>query len=352
MGSLGQCVAPISGYWEYFPYPEVGLRDAGVRSKADVLWRAFFNTPRNLVDGAWAPSGVGPLAALELALHTVRHEEMGEGRPERHHLHVWLEFLRSAGLPLPPDVSSAAFVASYPREAFPNAALSACAGHIYEPRTALFVAGFSLNLELLSTPATFGFAREYAVRGLNSKYYMLHASVDNPVSGHAAVIAQALEARVAGPAAWEQVYAGFVSFDVTQLSPTSVPLAQQCQWALSQPQRQAPGPARECVRVRVAEAVYTMSGVKACGYVVINGGVYDFARFMPTHPGDVAFGAIASWRGRDATAALSLIHGDSKDSGLPRHRVGRLVVTDPPRSLRDAMREILLPFVQPAAQGY
>ena len=151
-------------------------------SRSDLRENIWLATPKNLVDGIFAPCTIGPHSALQATLFAILVAETqehdmsvannilsGQIRPVmdvKNHPRVWLRLVESVGLPAVPHISTIEFLNTFPKDTFWNAALAVCVPRVISPETEIQIAGFSLYFEFLSTPGSNKLAREYSVRGI------------------------------------------------------------------------------------------------------------------------------------------------------------------------------------------
>eukprot|EP01006_Ploeotia_vitrea_P003372 TRINITY_DN112507_c0_g1_i1.p1 TRINITY_DN112507_c0_g1~~TRINITY_DN112507_c0_g1_i1.p1 ORF type:complete len:678 (-),score=58.93 TRINITY_DN112507_c0_g1_i1:123-2156(-) len=313
-----------------------------VPTKRALQWHLLWHSPLNLVDGSWSGSPPWQGAITDSLAHTlyeIQNEELGHSGdrhvrlPSEHKQHPYLysQLLSQAGLPTPKPVSSLAFLADYPREAFHIAALAAAGSQL----NITILAGFALSMELVQPPKNLFIARSLAARGIDPTYYTLHFAADNPISGHGAQLLKAVgkylatvymeRGREAAVEEFHQMYAGFVAFnrhqtDVLRLrtevgeEPTwwenwGIANTTEFEHALNTTVKIGRKRCRDRPKLPLPteKFVYTMDEVDHYSLVVIRGAVLDLCFWLEYHPGEQV-NAIYRWLGKDATPAFSVLH--------------------------------------------
>ncbi|KAI2678232.1 hypothetical protein DTO013E5_9704 [Penicillium roqueforti] len=181
--------------------------------------------PLKLVDGAW----VGHIHRVSTPYgkrHVTRDawqvlsEEYGDGNLEMHHVHLYSQLLREAGISLPqPD--SADFI--HPRHGMVNnlawkAAVSQLLISLFPHDFLPEILGYNMHFELL-TLETMMAAKELEELGISGYYFFLHISIDNSHSGHTAMAMNSVakflahveltEGAGVAERAWRRVQAGY-----------------------------------------------------------------------------------------------------------------------------------------------
>jgi hypothetical protein len=171
--------------------PEQARRDAP--TKDYICERIRQETPANLVDGMWAntftPSSVPE--RWQLLVEKIRWEEQGEGDLEKNHCYMWRKLTDSLhfGLPKVESREYADLPELSPR-AFVNPSLATAFGHLhgYWPEKLGAIAYF----ETMSTPFSHRSAHQLRVHGVDPAWYVVHRSIDNGITGHSAMILDAI----------------------------------------------------------------------------------------------------------------------------------------------------------------
>ncbi|KAH8698159.1 hypothetical protein GQ44DRAFT_633206 [Phaeosphaeriaceae sp. PMI808] len=183
--------------------------------------------PVKLVDGAWLAhvhkiTTPFPLRGITKDAWQVFSEELGDGDVSKHHVRLYRHLLAEVGLQLP-DCDSAEFIRLAQWEDMENArAWEAAVGqlvislfpHEFLPE----ILGFNMHYELI-TLDTLRAVYELKPLGIDPNYFLLHISIDNADSGHAAMathtviryleIVRSTEGEGAVEDTWRRVQAGY-----------------------------------------------------------------------------------------------------------------------------------------------
>ena len=191
-----------SKYRAYLEGRKAGVPRCYFQNRAHALYFLRSVAPTKLVDGAWL---YGVLAHWRNArfsnLIATYLEELGEGRPDKNHVHLYRQLLGRYGL----DVAD-----KLPDSFYTQGALQLALGHSagdFLPEVIGFNLGYEqLPLHLLIT------AYELNELGIDPYYFTLHITVDNADTGHARRAVQAvLDCLPRGPgstAFWQRVRNG------------------------------------------------------------------------------------------------------------------------------------------------
>ena len=181
--------------------------------------------PLKLVDGAWlghvhrvtAPFDTRPVTK---DAWQVMVEEYGDGNLQMHHVYIYSQLLRDAGVSLP-EAHAVGFID--PRHAMIDglvwkAAVAQLLISIFPNDFLPEILGYNMHFELLSLETMMA-ARELEEVGLNAYYFFLHISIDNSHSGHTAMAVsnvskllahvESTEGSEAAARVWKRVQAGF-----------------------------------------------------------------------------------------------------------------------------------------------
>lgn len=182
--------------------------------------------PLKLVDGAWLghfnkitmPFPLRPIIKRTWQVFT---EELGNGNREQHHVKIFEDLLRVFEPDLPSPTTK---VILHPRyrlgslkywRAATGQLLISLFPHEFVPE----ILGFNMHFEMLQLD-TMQAAKELPEVQLNPYYFLLHVSIDNNHSGHAAMAMTSVvdyiqhlaetEGEVAAEMGWKRVQAGYV----------------------------------------------------------------------------------------------------------------------------------------------
>ncbi|PKY09438.1 hypothetical protein P168DRAFT_247938 [Aspergillus campestris IBT 28561] len=182
--------------------------------------------PLKLVDGAWLghfnkitmPFLLRPIMKQTWQVFT---EELGNGNREQHHVKVFDELLRVFEPDLPSPTTKTIL---HPRYGLGNlkywrAAAAQLLVSLFPHEFVPEILGFNMHFELLQLD-TMQAAKELPEVQLNPYYFLLHVSIDNNHSGHAAMAMTSVvdyihhlaetEGEVAAEVGWKRVQAGYV----------------------------------------------------------------------------------------------------------------------------------------------
>ncbi|KAI9096189.1 hypothetical protein DFS34DRAFT_624283 [Phlyctochytrium arcticum] len=192
------------------------------------------NAPTKLVDGSWlqntfSPQTPTPIRPFARPMFQTFAEELGEALPEQNHINVYNTCLASENLHLPPIHSRAfAYSPTFEPTAFTRGtlqlALGQFAGGDYFPEAMGYNFGYEqLPLHLLIT------THEFRQMGLDYNYFLLHVTIDNAASGHAAMATQSVidylafieetEGLEARNTHWERILVGYYLAEINPLQP-------------------------------------------------------------------------------------------------------------------------------------
>ncbi|EED17302.1 conserved hypothetical protein [Talaromyces stipitatus ATCC 10500] len=182
--------------------------------------------PLKLVDGAW----LGHLNKITMPFslrHTVKQtwqvftDELGNGNPDQHHVKIFEDLLRV----IEPDLPSATTKAIlHPRYRLGSlkywrAAVAQLLVSLFPHEFLPEILGFNMHFEALQLE-TMQAAKELPEVGFDGYYFLLHVSIDNSHSGHAAMATASVEdyvqhiaeseGDVAADAVWKRIRAGYI----------------------------------------------------------------------------------------------------------------------------------------------
>ncbi|KAJ5109746.1 hypothetical protein N7532_002391 [Penicillium argentinense] len=214
---------------QYKEYIE--LRDSGgprqlVRDRHDAERWLRKIAPLKLVDGAWLghlnkisiPFALRPIMKKTWQIFT---EELGDGNHQQHHVYIYEELLRQVEPDLPKPTTKEIL---HPRYGFNS--IKYWRGAVAQLMISLFpeeffpeILGFNMHFEMLQLD-TMQAAKELPEVGFDPYYFLLHVSIDNSHSGHAAMsmecpvsYVQQIEqtkGKEAARIAWRRVQAGYI----------------------------------------------------------------------------------------------------------------------------------------------
>jgi hypothetical protein len=182
--------------------------------------------PVKLVDGAWLGhlNNINmPFSLRQIVKQTwqVFTEELGNGNSDQHHVKIFEDLLEAFEPDLPSPTTKAIL---HPRYRLGNlkywrAAVAQLLVSLF-PRDFLpEILGFNMHFEALQLD-TLQAAKELPEVGLNPSYFLLHISIDNSHSGHAAMAMEVVadyiehvsktEGSAAAEVAWKRVQTGYV----------------------------------------------------------------------------------------------------------------------------------------------
>ncbi|CAP93665.1 hypothetical protein EN45_039410 [Penicillium chrysogenum] len=182
--------------------------------------------PLKLVDGAWLGhlnKITMPFALRQIVRQTwqVFTEELGNGNRDQHHVKIFEDLLRVFERDLPSPTTMAIL---HPRYRLGNlkywrAAVAQLLVSLFPHDFLPEILGFNMHFESLQLD-TMQAAKELPEVGLNAYYFLLHVSIDNGHSGHAAMATESVadyirhiadtEGEVSAEVAWKRVQAGYI----------------------------------------------------------------------------------------------------------------------------------------------
>ncbi|CAG7931707.1 unnamed protein product [Penicillium olsonii] len=182
--------------------------------------------PVKLVDGAWLGhlNNINiPFSLRQIVKQTwlVFTEELGNGNRDQHHVKVFEDLLKNFEPALPSPTTNAIL---HPRYKLGN--LKYWRAAVAQLLVSLFpldflpeILGFNMHFEALQLD-TLQASKELPEVSLDPSYFLLHVSIDNSHSGHAAMAMEGVadyiqhvartEGDVAADVAWKRVQAGYV----------------------------------------------------------------------------------------------------------------------------------------------
>ncbi|KAJ5916837.1 hypothetical protein N7504_000852 [Penicillium tannophilum] len=182
--------------------------------------------PLKLVDGAWLGhlnKITMPFSLRQIVKQTwqVFTEELGNGNRDQHHVKVFEDLLEEFEPELPSPTTKAIL---HPR--YKLGSLKYWRAAVAQLLVALFpqdflpeILGFNMHFEALQLD-TMQAAKELPEVRLNAYYFLLHVSIDNSHSGHAAMAMESAadyiqhvaesEGQVAAEVAWKRIQAGYI----------------------------------------------------------------------------------------------------------------------------------------------
>jgi hypothetical protein len=182
--------------------------------------------PLKLVDGAWLGhlnKITMPFSLRQIVRQTwqVFTEELGNGNRDQHHVKIFEDLLRVFEPELPSPITKAIL---HPRYKLGNlkywrAAVAQLLVSLFPHDFLPEILGFNMHFEALQLD-TMQAAKELPEVGLNAYYFLLHVSIDNGHSGHAAMAMESVadyirhitdtEGEVAAGVAWKRIQAGYI----------------------------------------------------------------------------------------------------------------------------------------------
>jgi hypothetical protein len=182
--------------------------------------------PLKLVDGAWLGhlnKITMPFSLRQIVKQTwqVFTEELGNGNRDQHHVKVFEDLLREFEPDLPSPTTKAIL---HPR--YKLGSLKYWRAAVAQLLVALFpqeflpeILGFNMHFEALQLD-TMQASKELPEVRLSAYYFLLHISIDNSHSGHAAMAMESAadyiqhvaesEGQVAAEVAWKRIQAGYI----------------------------------------------------------------------------------------------------------------------------------------------
>jgi hypothetical protein len=182
--------------------------------------------PLKLVDGAWLghlnkitmPFSLRPIIKETWQVFT---EELGNGNRDQHHVKIFEDLLREFEPDLPSPTTKSIL---HPRYKLGNlkywrAAVAQLIVSLFPHEFLPEMLGFNMHFESLQLD-TMQAAKELPEVRLDAYYFLLHVSIDNGHSGHAAMAMESVanyirhvsetEGKVAAEVAWRKVQAGYI----------------------------------------------------------------------------------------------------------------------------------------------
>lgn len=182
--------------------------------------------PLKLVDGAWLghlnkitmPFSLRPIVKETWQVFT---EELGNGNRDQHHVKIFEDLLREFEPDLPSPTTKSIL---HPRYKLGNlkywrAAVAQLIVSLFPHEFLPEMLGFNMHFESLQLD-TMQAAKELPEVHLDAYYFLLHVSIDNGHSGHAAMAMESVahyirhmsetEGEVAAETAWRRIQAGYV----------------------------------------------------------------------------------------------------------------------------------------------
>jgi len=196
------------------------------KDKEEAKWWLKQVAPVKYVDGAW----LGHINKITTPFNVRRaskdawqvlSEEYGDGDLDKHHVQLYRELMQEIGSGLP-EGYTADFI--HPRHNLNEprvwkAAISQLLISLFPHEFLPEILGFNMHYELL-TLNTMKAAKELEELKLNAYYFILHISIDNADSGHAAVAMEAVLGYIeqiqrthgdyAAQEAWKRIQAGYI----------------------------------------------------------------------------------------------------------------------------------------------
>ncbi|KAJ6149682.1 hypothetical protein N7471_000881 [Penicillium samsonianum] len=213
-------------YAQYIAQRDLGGPRQLVRDRQDAEFWLRKIAPLKMIDGAW----LGHLNKITLpfALRPIMKktwqvfsEELGDGDLHQHHVYIYEDLLRSFEPELPSPTTKEFL---HPRLNFSSIKYWRAA--VAQLMIAMFsedffpeILGFNMHFEMLQLD-TMQAAKELPEVGLNPYYFILHVSIDNSHSGHAAMSMECvvdyirkiseMEGKEAAHTAWRRIQAGYI----------------------------------------------------------------------------------------------------------------------------------------------
>ncbi|CAG8350159.1 unnamed protein product [Penicillium salamii] len=182
--------------------------------------------PVKLVDGAWLGhlNTINmPFSLRQIVKQTwqVFTEELGNGNSDQHHVKIFEDLLETFEPDLPSPTTKAILHPRYRLGSLKywRAAVAQLLVSLFPQDFLPEILGFNMHFEALQLD-TLQAAKELPEVGLNPSYFLLHISIDNSHSGHAAMAMEVVadyieqvaktEGEAAAEVAWKRVQAGYV----------------------------------------------------------------------------------------------------------------------------------------------
>lgn len=213
-------------YKEYIAQRQSGGPRQLVRDRKDAESWLRKIAPLKLVDGAWLgylnnitlPFALRPIVKQTWQIFT---EELGDGNRNQHHVYIYEELLKQFEPTLPSPTTKEILHPRYKfdslkywRMAVAQLMISLFSGEFFPE-----ILGFNMHFEMLQLD-TMQAAKELPEVGLDPYYFLLHVSIDNCHSGHAAMSMNApvnyiqhilmTEGEEAARIAWRRVQTGYI----------------------------------------------------------------------------------------------------------------------------------------------
>ncbi|OJI96678.1 hypothetical protein ASPVEDRAFT_121146 [Aspergillus versicolor CBS 583.65] len=215
-----------SQYHEYINRRKLGGPRELFENKHKAEERLREMAPLKLVDGAWL--GHFNKITMPFALRSIVKqawqvftEELGNGNAEQHHVKIFEDLLGAFEPDLPSPTTKAIL---HPRYRLGNlkywrAAVAQLLISLFPHEFVPEILGFNMHFEALQLD-TMQAAKELPELHLNPYYFLLHVSIDNSHSGHAAMAMTSVvdyiqhlaetEGEVAAEVGWKRVQAGYI----------------------------------------------------------------------------------------------------------------------------------------------
>ncbi|USP79400.1 hypothetical protein yc1106_06674 [Curvularia clavata] len=183
--------------------------------------------PVKLVDGAWLSHVhkiTTPFAFRGITKYAwqIFSEELGDGDITKHHVYLYRQLLKNVGCQLPRN-DTAEFIALGQWERMENeyaweAAVGQLTISLFPNEFLPEILGFNMHYELI-TFDTLRAAYELKALGIDPNYFLIHVSIDNADSGHAAMathtviryleMIRSTEGETALNDAWKRIQSGY-----------------------------------------------------------------------------------------------------------------------------------------------
>ncbi|KAH4338013.1 hypothetical protein HBH98_213670 [Parastagonospora nodorum] len=183
--------------------------------------------PVKLVDGAWLSHVhkiTTPFALWGITKYAwqIFSEELGDGDITKHHVHLYRQLLANFGCQLPTN-DTAEFISPGRWEGMENehaweAAVGQLTISLFPNEFLPEILGFNMHYELI-TLDTLRAAYELKALGIDPSYFLIHVSIDNADSGHAAMathtviryleVVRSTEGETALNDAWKRIQTGY-----------------------------------------------------------------------------------------------------------------------------------------------
>jgi hypothetical protein len=225
---------------EYLARRKAGCAREMFGDREEAKWWLKQAAPVKYVDGAWLGhinKITTPFAFRRASKDAwqILSEELGDGDPDKNHVHVYHELMKEIGSELP-EAHTADFI--HPRHELDEprvwkAAVAQLLISLFPHEFLPEILGFNMHFEGV-TLETMKAAKELGELKLNAYYFLLHIAIDNADSGHTAIAMQAAiryiehTQRTSGdPAAqqaWKRVQVGFILSEGLPTTPDCSPL--------------------------------------------------------------------------------------------------------------------------------